>query len=227
MMISTLLSYYWRFLVRNPKPYFYFITSLIVYFLLMGILVFLQSINEPSFYRHELLSIAYLFQFFYGHLYYGLGWESSFRYFEVYHIKMKNILYLYIFMNLLCFIFSFVIMKLVSLTTWLTISYSVFNIIIVYLLIPNLLFVFIFPLLTIHIDLFSSKGGLVIHNYFVFLLYVLVIAIPAMLQYLWLNFFYGPELIASLTVLLALIVTIRFPQIVKFWEAKLLQVKPE
>jgi hypothetical protein len=194
---------------------------------MMGILAILQSINEPHFYFHELLSISYLFQFFYNHLYYGLGWESSFRYFVIYHLKVKNILYLYIFMNFLCFIFSVILLKLVSFTIWPIISFDILNIVIVYLVIPNLLFVFIFPLLTTYMDLFSSKGGLVINKFYAYLLLVIAIIIPALLQYLWLNFTYSPELITISAIILCAIVVFKFQQIVIFWENRLLQTNPE
>ncbi len=227
MKISILLSYYKRLLFRNPKLYFYFVTSFIVYFIVLSLFVFLQAAEASYFYFHSILSFSYLFQFFYNHLYYGLGWESSFRHFVIFHIKIKNVIYMYIFLNILYFIFSLLFINIVALTSWLTITYSIFNIIIVYLIIPNLLFVFAFPLLTIYINLFDSKKGLVVQKFYAYALLVITIALPAMLQYVWSKFSYGPELVCSLTMLLILIVVIKFSWIVKFWERRLLQLKLE
>ncbi|ELR69718.1 hypothetical protein C900_04695 [Fulvivirga imtechensis AK7] len=227
MKIFILLSYYKRLIFRNPKLYFYFITSFIVYFIVVGMLIFLQTVETLNLYFHRLLIFSYIFQFYYNHLYYGLGWESSFRHFVAFQIRMKNIIYMYIFLNLSYFVFSFILIKAVSLTPWLIVDYSIFNIIILYFIIPNLLFLIVFPLLTIYVDLFNSKKGLVIHKFYGFPLLVLTIAFPAMFQYLWSNFSVGPELISCLSIVFTIIVISRFSRIVKFWEDRLLQIKAE
>jgi hypothetical protein len=226
-MISTLFFYYFRLLSRNSKASFYFVTTFIIYVVLLGLLVFLQSIDKRHFFIHELLIFSYLFQFYYNFMYYGLGWESSFRYFVVVHLKVKNLVYMSLSINFLCFIFSFLTMNLVSLTTLLTINYSTLNILILYFFIPNLLFVFVFPLLTIHIDLFSSKGSLIIHKFYAFPLLFLTLVIPATLQYLWSNFLYGPNLVSAGAFVLTLIVLFKFSWIIKFWERKLLEIIPD
>jgi hypothetical protein len=222
--ISFLLLYYWRLLTRNPKPFFYFCTSIIVHLVLLASLIFLQK-KTPNFYIHRILIFSYLFQFFYNHLYYGLGWESSFRYFVLFQLKLRNVIYLYVFLNTLCFIYSFTLIKASEFIGFLPIEYSLFNFLIIYFLIPNLLFVFVFPALTIYIDLFSIKGGLVIHKYYAFPLLMLIVAIPALLQHLWSNYSYGPEIVLSISSLLAVAVVGRFSSIVSYWEKRLLQIK--
>lgn len=224
MKISFLLLYYWRLLTRNPKPFFYFCTSLIVHLVLLGALIFLQT-KAPDFYFHRVLIFSYLFQFFYNHLYYGLGWESSFRYFVLFQLKLRNAIYLYVFLNTLCFIYSFILIKVSGLIGMLPMEYNLLNIFAIYFLVPNLLFVFVFPALTIYIDLFSAKGGLVIHKYYAFPLLLLAIGIPALLQHLWSNYSYGPGIVLSFAILLAVTVISRFSKIVSYWEGKLLQIK--
>lgn len=227
MKISILLSYYKRLLFRNPKLYFYFILTFIVYFIVLGMYVILQAVETPPFYIYRIVMFSYLFHFFYNHLYYGLGWESSFRHFVIFHIKIKNIICMYIFLNFLYFVVSFIFIKIAALTSWLTITYSIFNIIIIYLIIPNMLFVFVFPLLSIYIDLFDNKKGLVVQKFYAYFLLIFTIAFPAMLQHLWSNFSYGPELVCALTIPLILIVIIKFSWVVKFWERRLLKLEIE
>lgn len=227
MEISILLSYYKRLLLRNPKLYGYFIITIIVYFIAVGLFVFLQSIEASPFNLHRMLIFSYLFQFFYNHSYYGLGWESSFKHFVIFHMKIKNIIFMYIFLNFLYFIFSFIFLKILAIASWLLIKHSIINIIIVYLIIPNLLFVFVFPFLTISINLFDSKKGLVIHKFYGFPLLIFAIALPAILQYVWSNFPYGPELVCAVTAFLMLFVIIRFHWVVKFWETRLLKIQLE
>ncbi len=224
MKISFLLLYYWRLLTRNPKPFFYFCTSLIVHLVLLGSLIFLQT-KAPNFYIHRILIFSYLFQFFYNHLYYGLGWESSFRYFALFQLKLRNVIYLYVFLNTLCFIYSFILIRVSGFIGFLPIEYSLLNFLIIYFLIPNLLFVFVFPTLTIYIDLFSTKGGLVIHKYYAFPLLMLIFGFPALLQHLWSNYFYGPWIVLGIAFLLLVTVIGKFSNIVGYWEKRLLQIR--
>lgn len=224
--IFFLLIYYWRLLTRNPKPFFYFCTSLIVHLVLLGGLIFLQT-KAPSFYFHRILIFSYLFQFFYNHLYYGLGWESSFRYFVFFQLKLRNTIYLYLFVNMLGFIYSYTLFKVLGLIGLLSIEYDFINIFAIYFLVPNLLFVFVFPALTIYIDLFNTKAGLVIHKYYAFPLLLLAIGIPALLQHLWSNYSYGPGIVLIFSILLTVTVVSRFSKIVSYWERRLLQTKVE
>lgn len=227
MRISILFSYYKKLLFRNAKLNFYFITTFVVYIILLSLFAYLQALEAPHFYFHRILIFSYLFQFFYNHLYYGLGWESSFKHFVTFHMKMKNIIYMYVFYNFLYFSFSLVFIKIIALTSFITLTYSIFNIIIIYLFIPNLLFVFVFPLLTIYVDLFNNKKGLVIHKFYAFPILIFTITFPAILQHLWSNFSYGPIWISSITILGVLIVIIKFSMLVKFWERRLLQLSLE
>lgn len=227
MKIWLLLTYYKRLLRRSSKPYFYFCLSFIIHLLLIGFLIFFQFINRPYFYFYELLVTSLLFQFFYNHLYFGLGWESSFRYFILFQMKVKNIILLYISLNFFYFIYSFLLIKIVALTGWLSLDYDFLNLIIVYLLIPNTLFVFVFPLLTIYINLFDPKGGLVIHKYYAFPLFLLVIVIPSVFQYLILNYYYGSILTYTLGISLLFLVIVMFPKVIKFWEVNLMKIESE
>lgn len=192
--------------------------------MVLGLYILTEFIELPHFYFHRLLIFSYMFQFFYNHLYFGLGWESSFRHFVIFHMKTKNIIFMYVFLNVLYFIFSFVLIELTLLIPWVKIPYSSLNIAIVYLIVPNLLFVFIFPLLTIHIDLFNNKRGLVIHKFYGFPLVIVTIAIPALLQYFWSNYSFGPVLACTFTLGLILIIFTRFSWVVRHWEKQLLNL---
>lgn len=227
MLKSYHFIYFSRLINRNSKPKFYFSTLFIGCIFLVVMLVLVKRLNNQRFYVHELLITSSCFQCFYNFFYYGLGWHSSYKYFVTHYLKLKDFIWAHTFINSLCFIFSLALLKFISYFTWPIISYSILNILIVYLVIPNLLFFFIFPRLTIYISLFSNKGLLVVHRYYAFPLLGIAVAIPAILQHLWLNFTHAPELITVTTIFCSLIVVFKFQQIVKSWENRLLQTNAE
>ena len=222
-----LLSYYKLMLVRNPKCWFYFYSSFFFQTVAIGFLAFFQSKKIPYFYFHELFIVSFLFQFFYNHFYYGLGWESSFKYFVLFHIGVKRFILVILFLNFLCFIYSIFLIEVLSVSPWVKISYDFLNTIIIYFLIPNLLFVFVFPMLTVYIDLFDAKKMLVIHKFYTFPLLAIVVAIPAVLQHAWLNFMYGPELVCCFAFFLTLVVILGFPRLIALWEGRLMEVEQD
>lgn len=225
MKLSILVPYYKNLVLRNSKLNFYFITTFIIFLVVLLMYIFLQKQQWNNFYIHKLLIFSYLFNFFYNHLYYGLGWESSFRHFVVFHFKIKNIIYMYVFLNIVYSIFSFVIIKLLSVSGWLVLDFGNINILVIYIIFPNTLFLLIFPLLTIYVNLFNNERGFVIHKFYGFPLLILTIAMPSALQYIWLNTEYGAEIVSLLTILLVLFVIMKFQKIIKMWEGSLLNLK--
>lgn len=219
--------YFSRLVNRNSKPKFYFTTLFIGCIALVIILLLVKKLNNQKFYVHELLITSSCFQCFYNFFYHGLGWQSSYKQFVIHYLKLKKFIWAHIFINFLCFIFSLVLFKSIAFFTLPLINYNILNVLIVYLVIPNLLFLFIFPRLTIYINLFSNKGVLIVHRYYAFPLLGIAVAIPAILQHLWLNFTYAPELITAIAIFCGVIVALKFQQIVKFWENRLLQTNPD
>jgi hypothetical protein len=227
MILSFLLTYYRRLIFRNRKLSLYTLITVITYLVVLCLFCFTKYIEEDSYYFHRLFLLSYLFHFFYNHLYYGLGWESSFSFFLIFHMRMRNIMILYLAVNITLAICSLIILKIMDSISLLTLDYSSFNLLIVFLLIPNLLFFLVFPTLSTYIDLFDNRRGLIVHKFYAFPILIITISIPVGVQYLWLNISYGPTIAIAFTLLLMLFVFWKFKNIQMFWENSLLRLKPE
>ena len=162
---------------------------------------------------------------FYGHLYYGLGWQSSYRSFIILYFKVENLIRLYLIHNLCFSLFAllaiYVVSKIFGFDTGLPLAGQL----IIFVLFPNLLFLFVFPLLTTHIDLFTEGNKVIIHKFYApFIAFAALIA-PLGLQYVWQNLPYGEWLVSLFVSGSGALVYLKFSFIVTIWQDRLVKIK--